>query len=96
MLALAAGCASVMPPADLTFQGKVDYALAQTTAARKICNDLVDRNRMDAEEGQVCQDFADTARELIETAGATGDVDQLRAVQATLLRLEAYLQEKDK
>ncbi len=97
LLAVLVGCASLTKP--LTFEDRLAYALAQTTAARATCTDLVDRNRMDAAEGQQCMDFTDEVRAAIEAArgmGAEAGADQLRAVQAALLRLEAYLQARSK
>lgn len=96
-LAFLVGCASLTKP--LTFEDRLAYALAQNTAARQTCTDLVDRSRMDAAEGQRCMDFTDEVRAAIEAArvmGADAGADQLRAVQAALLRLEAYLQARSK
>lgn len=97
LLALMVGCASLTTP--LSFDQRIAYALAQNTAARQTCTDLVDRSRMDAAEGQQCMDFTDEVRAAIEAAkamGAEAGADQLRAVQMALLRLEAYLQARQK
>ena len=97
LLALAVGCTTVQGP--LTFEGRIDYALAQNTAARKVCSDLVNRGRMTADEGQQCLDFTNEVRAAIDAAKAMGgaaDADQLRAVQQALLMVESFLQERAK
>lgn len=97
LLALLVGCASITAP--LSFDQRIAYALAQNSAARATCTDMVDRSRMDAAEGQQCMDFTDEVRAAIEAAkamGAEAGADQLRAVQMALLRLEAYLQARSK
>lgn len=67
--------------------------LAQNVAVRKICADLLDRNRLSAENGQRCLMVTNEVRDSIDLY-RLGSLDSLQDAQDALTALERRLQDE--
>ena len=84
------GCATA-PPFVSSTDVLADMA-GRNLAARQLCTDLLNRDRISAEEGLSCLRTTDTVKAVIESMrnGTGGDFGSARAA---LLELERVLQE---